>query len=262
MLLSNDASRNWISSLDESGLQQQVTLPTHKSGGVLDQVITSEEVEVSEPLVNFITSSDHGVVHFDLLQKHENSAIRKASCRNWQNFNVEAFAEYIVAPIDRDNPENVWNNVLMNEVSYVDKNHPLKTKYVRNHTCPFFDDELRTMKRSRRKFKKVYRKNGNSQDKSRFINSVLEYFELFTKKKSEYLYKCVASENKSVRNSMLQQLLGKNNVVPPQSLGEPECLAKKFNAFFVKKIETVLVSIPLTNGLKMNNSHTTTLETF
>ena len=141
MLLSNDASRNWISCLDEFGLQQQVTVPTHKSVGLLDQVITSEEIKVSEPLVNFILSSDHGVVHFDLLQKHKNLAIKKASCRNWQNFEVEAF------------------------------------------------------ERSRRKFEKAYRKNVNSGDKSRFIFSVLEYFELFTKK-SEYLDKCVASGKK------------------------------------------------------------------
>ena len=65
--------------------------------------------------------------------------------------------------------------------------------------CPFFDDELRTMKRSRRKFEKAYRKNGSSQAKSRFLNLVLEYFELFTKKKSEYLDNCAASENKLVR---------------------------------------------------------------
>ena len=115
------------------------------------------------------------------------------------------------------------------------------------------------MKRSGKKFEKAYRKNGISEDKFRFIKSVLEYFELFTKKKSKYFDKCVASENKRVRYSMLQQLLGKNIVVLPLSLGEPECLAKKFNAFFVKEIETVLVSIPLTNGLELNNSHTTTL---
>ena len=120
-----------------------------------------------------------------------------------------AFAERIVAPIDRDNPENVWNSVLMNEISYVDKNHPLKTRYVRNHTCPFFHDELRTMKRSRRKFEKAFRKNGTSQAKSRFLNAVLEYFELFTKKKIEYLEKCVGRENKRVRYSMLHHLLGK-----------------------------------------------------
>ena len=137
MLLSNDASRNWISFLDKYALQQQVSVPTLRSGGILDQVITSEEVEVSEPLVNFVTSSGHGVVHFDLLQKNKNLAVKKASCSKWQNFDVVAFAENIVAPIDRDNPENVWNSVLMNEVSYVDKNHPLKSKYVSNHTCPF-----------------------------------------------------------------------------------------------------------------------------
>ena len=28
-----------------------------------------------------------------------------------------AFAEQIVAPIDKDNPENVWNNFSMNEIS-------------------------------------------------------------------------------------------------------------------------------------------------
>ena len=58
MLLSNDGSRNLISFLDEFGLQQQVTVSTHKIGGMLDQVITSEEVEVPEPLVSFVTSSD------------------------------------------------------------------------------------------------------------------------------------------------------------------------------------------------------------
>ena len=41
-LLSNDASGNWISFLDEIDLQQQVTAPNHKSGEILDQVITSE----------------------------------------------------------------------------------------------------------------------------------------------------------------------------------------------------------------------------
>ena len=35
-------------------------------------------------------------------------------------------------------------------------------------------------------------------------------------KKSEYLDKCVASENKRVRYSILQQLLSKNYVVLPQ----------------------------------------------
>ena len=109
MLLSNDSSRNWCSFLDEFGLQQQVTVPTHKSGGSVDQVITSEEVEVSEPLVSFVTSSDHGVAHFDLLQK-QNLAVMKASCKKWQYFDVVLFAENIFAPIDRDNPENVWNS--------------------------------------------------------------------------------------------------------------------------------------------------------
>ena len=50
--------------LDEFGLQQQIIVTTHKNGRILDQVLTFEEVEVSEPLVNFITSSDHGVLTF------------------------------------------------------------------------------------------------------------------------------------------------------------------------------------------------------
>ena len=61
---------------------------------------------------------------------------------------------------------------------------------------------------------------------------------------------------------MRQQLLGKNNVVLPQSLGEPECLANKCNALFVKKLGAVLVSLPQTNGLELNDSHTTTRDSF
>ena len=63
-------------------LQQQFTVPTHKSSRILNQNITSEEVEVSEPLVSFVTSSDHGDVHFDLLEKHGNLAVKKASSRS------------------------------------------------------------------------------------------------------------------------------------------------------------------------------------
>ena len=37
----------------------QVTLPAHKDGANLEQVITSEEVEVSKPLVSFLTGADH-----------------------------------------------------------------------------------------------------------------------------------------------------------------------------------------------------------
>ena len=55
------------------------------------------------------------------------------------------------------------------------------------------------MKRSRRKVEKNFRKNVNFQAKSRFLFAVFEYFELFTKKKNEYLKKCFASENKRVR---------------------------------------------------------------
>ena len=67
-----------IGFLDEFGLQQQVTVPTHKSGGILDQVITSEEIEVSEHLVNFFPCSDHGVVHFYLLHKLKILAVKRA----------------------------------------------------------------------------------------------------------------------------------------------------------------------------------------
>ena len=102
MLLSNDASRNWISFLDNFGLQKQFTVPNHKIGGISDQVNTSEEVEVSEALVSFVTSSDHGFVHSDFLQKHENLAVKRTSCRKWRTFNVVAFAENIVASINRE----------------------------------------------------------------------------------------------------------------------------------------------------------------
>ena len=93
--------------MDEFGLQQKIIVPTHKCGGILDQVITSEKVEVSEPLVSFLTSSDHGVVHFYFLQEQEHLAVKKASYRKWQNFDGVALADNILAPIDRDYAEYV-----------------------------------------------------------------------------------------------------------------------------------------------------------
>ena len=63
--------------LDEFDLQHQIIVPTRKYSGSLDQVISSEEVEVSEPLVSFLKSSDHGVLHFGLLQEHKHLTVKK-----------------------------------------------------------------------------------------------------------------------------------------------------------------------------------------
>ena len=63
-------------------------MPTSKSAGSLEQVILSEEAEVSEVLVNLITSFYHGVVLFDLLQKHKTLAKKKVLCKKWRNSDV------------------------------------------------------------------------------------------------------------------------------------------------------------------------------
>ena len=174
---------------------------------------------------------------------------------NGKILTCQRLQKIFVALINRDNPENVWNSDFMNEVSYVDNQQSLKAKYVRNHASPFVEDELNTMKRLRRKSEKAYRKNANFQAKSRFLNSVLKYIELFTKKN-------VSLVKISVLSIVRCSTSWEKNAVLPQSLGEPECLARKLNAFFVKKIEAVLFSLHLTNGLELNDSHTITLEIF
>ena len=82
-----------------------------------------------------------------------------------------------------DNPENVWNSVLMNEISYFDKNHPLKIKYVKNHTCPFIGDELITMKRSRRKLRKLSERMVNPKPKAGFLIQFWSILSCLSKRK-------------------------------------------------------------------------------
>ena len=170
MLLSKDSSKNRTSFLDEFCLQQQVTMSNHKNSGILDHVITSGDIEVSEPLANFVMTSDRGVERSDLLQKHHSFAKTKALCRKWRNFDLVAIAKNVVALIDRNIPGHVSNRTLSNEVIYLDKNHPLKIKYVRSYKCLFFDNELKTKKRSSREIERTYRKNAFFQAKSRFLS--------------------------------------------------------------------------------------------
>ena len=63
-------------------------------------------------------------------------------------------------------------------------------------------------------------------------------------KKIKYLEKCVTSENKLVKKFYVAATLSEKNVVLSHSLGEPECPPTKFNVFFVKKKEAVLISLP------------------
>ena len=71
----------------------------------MDKVITSEVNSVSERLANIVTISDHGAVHSDLLQNHENLGEKALYRKKQNNFDLIAFAENVVAPTDRDNLE-------------------------------------------------------------------------------------------------------------------------------------------------------------
>ena len=62
--VNNHASKMWNSFFEDFGLTQYVSEKTHRSGGILDHVIASNNILINVKSNSFITSSDHSFICF------------------------------------------------------------------------------------------------------------------------------------------------------------------------------------------------------
>src|SRR6218665_579434 len=88
---SSSSATNFQQILDQFGLTQHVSVPTHKGGGWLDVVITRDDctptVDVWPPVL-----SDHGLVVANLPFLHETPVYALRQIRGWKPLDRQAFS--------------------------------------------------------------------------------------------------------------------------------------------------------------------------
>src|SRR6218665_575785 len=88
---SSSSATNFQQILEQFGLTQHVSVPTHKGGGWLDVVITRDDcpptVNVWPPVL-----SDHGLVVANLPFLHETPVYALRQIREWKHLDRQAFS--------------------------------------------------------------------------------------------------------------------------------------------------------------------------
>ena len=84
-------SARFLDLLSQFGLRQHITQPTHKLGGHLDLVITSDDDQVDDLTVTPPTLSDHAVINFTLPSIHLQPIHSIRMMRGWKSLDTQAF---------------------------------------------------------------------------------------------------------------------------------------------------------------------------
>ena len=88
------ASKIWNSFFEDFGLTQYVSEKRHRSGGIPDHVIASNNYSINVKSNSFITSSDHSFVSFSLSSVKQRKSQHCLMYRNWKKYDFEGFLSY------------------------------------------------------------------------------------------------------------------------------------------------------------------------
>ena len=148
-------------------VSQHVQQPTHKTGHILDLVITrSGECRVQSLTVHDYEISDHHLITFDVAKQLNTTKRPQIAVRSLKRLDASAFASDVsqalvactsTAP-DLEDKVSAYNTVLTNALNH---HAPLKTISIKGeNTKPWYTDEIHMARQKRRQLERKYLKNG------------------------------------------------------------------------------------------------------
>jgi len=248
--------------LSQFQLDQCVPLvPTHDQGGTLDLVITSNTF--SSKMNSFDvrhsgTNSDHYLVMFDVDLKIIPSKVEThyTSYRNFKTIDVDEFKSDILQSVLCDFEETssldelvgTYNQTL---TSLMDKHSPVIKKKMNFKPTPWIDEELKDLRRRRRRAERKYHKSKSQSCRLEYVKLRDQFNKLEAVKRCLYYRGSLrksAGDTKTLFKK-LNRLLG--NVAPdlPEH-SDPLKLSEDFKAYFGEKITTIRDDITHENELR------------
>ena len=124
--------------LESMGLQQDVDVPTHKSGHTLDLIITrcGDSLLSTNPIADCLFSDHFTVIRSDLIIKKLSLTIKEISYRKTKSIDIQSFKNDLQksalcqhTPDSLDELVNLYNTTLS---STLDAHAPVITKTIRS----------------------------------------------------------------------------------------------------------------------------------
>ncbi|XP_067653142.1 uncharacterized protein [Haliotis asinina] len=234
--------------LNTYSLTQHVSVATHKSGNILDWIITCSNYSIiKEVEVIDCQMSDHFNVFFtiDVVKPINKHSI--LMCHNISQIQPDSFRQDLVnsnlltdPPPDVDDHVELFHDTL---TSLIDKHAPAVEKKVILHPhAPWYDVSIRRSKTQRRRAERLWRKTRLEIHRQIYQQCRNATTSLIISAKRKY---CLHSIENSMGKPaslyrLINTLLGKegdgDRLPPGQSHKE---LADSFNSFFISKIDTI-----------------------
>ncbi len=260
----NADALQFSSNLDAHGLQQHITVPTHKKGHTLDVLITREGDSTLMDIPSILDPclgdskgnnlGDHLAVLFHVNIGKPQAVCKQVSYRKLRAINVDDFLSDISCcqPLhDLEQPlcdlVDVYDT---NLADLIDTHAPLITRHItlRPH-APWYSESLRKAKHERRKLERVWRRtqltvhHQRYKEQCRIVNTTLHQA-----KERHYSNKITECESDQKKLFVLtRKLMGENDkVILPTHQCSKE-LAEKFSDFFLTKINTIRNNISTAN---------------
>ena len=159
-----DACR-FLGLLDSVGLDQHVSVPTHISGHTLDLIITrnSDQLLVSSTWTDYLFS-DHLPVHCNIQVEKPLLKSKQISFRKLKSIDISSLRDDLKSDLCSNTIDSLELNDLVTRYdealsSALDRHAPLINKTVtKRPIVPWFNNEIKTAKRMRRRAERKWRK--------------------------------------------------------------------------------------------------------
>lgn len=248
--------------LESNNLQQHVQIPTHIHGHTLDLIITrkSDSVICTSPdSGHFI--SDHCAVLCHLRTSRPKINRKVISFRKIDEIDIDMFksdlllTDLVCSYAENSDLINCYSSTL---TTLLDKHAPVKTKLITNKPkLPWMSDDIKALKRQRRKAEKKWRDSNLLNDRSTFCKLKNKVVYTMNKARREY-YTNFVTENCQDQRKLFRATskLLKPNTCPvfPDISSSTSDLANGFGSFFSTKIKKIREKLDATGNTITSSS--------
>ena len=248
---SNDPSApQLIDLLENVGLQQHVSVPSHGSGHTLDLIITRNSRDLvvdSAQVTNYDT--DHSFVQCHLSRKKPTlerktiifRQLRKIDLNNFESdLRLSHLGSGKLQNTDERNLDDFVKLYHENLTTCLDKHAPLKTKPVEvRPKLPWFDSSLQEAKRAGRNAEERWWRSKSDEDRAFFKLKRNKFIHRLNMAKQQYysdkIIECQGDERKLFE--LLKSLFEAKEKIQYPASASKQKLANDFNDYFVAKIK-------------------------
>ncbi|XP_072028462.1 uncharacterized protein [Amphiura filiformis] len=233
--------KQYSSIIASASLHQYVTVPTHRSGHILDHVLCCpDENFIQDFSVHENPLTWHHCVHFKLnLAKPVPQRVTQ-TLRNYKSIDGAAFSQALtdhLNPIPNvNNPGELYNWYNGTVSDCLDEYAPseTRTRTIRNRQ-PWYNQTIHTARQDRHRVERKWRKSRSESDSQKYVTARNNVTKRIVEAKQFYYSDKLSGANTKTVFQTVNSLLN-SKVKPLPVHNDPKDLGNKFAQFFKSKI--------------------------